>query len=56
MKFNHKKVNEFQPSSPLKAANFQKENIIPFKNLNSKTYFKSIEHNLSTYDKNKPLF
>lgn len=25
-------------------------------NLNSKTYFKSIEHNLCTYDKKKPLF
>lgn len=38
------KLNQVSPSSPLKVANYNRNDIVPFKSLNKKTYFKTLEH------------
>ena len=38
--------DQMSPSSPLKNKKLTRDQIIPFKHLNSKTYFKTIEHML----------
>ena len=50
------KLNQVSPSSPLKVANYNRNDIVPFKSLNKKTYFKTLEHvaqNLSNETRKK---
>jgi hypothetical protein len=35
---------EFSPSSPIRMTNYDRKKLVPFSNLNKKTYFKTIEH------------